>query len=801
MTAMMAVQGQKTISGSLVSSADNKAVPFANIALLRQADSSFLRGTTSGMEGRFTLDGDTVATLLRISAIGFETLWVPVADSSATATLDLGTLQLTEGATTLDAVNIVAKKPMYASDGEKRIYNVSEDPTIQNGTAQDALQNAPGVQVDGDGNITLNGKAVTVYINDRESHYEGEMLKQYIKTLTADQISSIEAIEYPSAKYGGGGPVINIRTEQNLLRNSYLSFGGYGSTEPAFSPFISYAYANKKLRFDAYVRFSSDRDESHSDGDGRMYDANNNLMQSSSYKYDSKNTSRNIGLNLSFGYDFDTMNTLSAYFHTWPYWSSSKGEGRYIRFDSVNGVMQDYSHSTYSDNNRASAFGYGSMDFTHKFDNEGHQISFSLGGNYSFWGNKGTDWEHYDMQPQMSYDERTETSSPSGSLDLGVNYSYPYSDKGEISAGIDYSHRNFHSYELRDTLAADGLYHCDILRSDSTTGPTNSVRLYLSWRRKWGNFTVRIGSSLSYTHDNYRHLGLPQYDTTSSYFAFSPSILLMYNTESGHSFTLNYSTDLSHPSSSSLCRYEEYGIESYSTGNPDLEPSRSHNLGFSYDKYFDAGHSIGINGSLQASTNEVTHLNWPEYVPFFGRYVSYGKPFNGNDNRKASVYVYARYRFSGNLSVTLSGGAEDDWYSTLVRPDEKFEDELAAWNMRLSTRARLFKVLWVSVSGYYSSRSHGWSALSINEPSFGASISASADLFDRKLSIYLIANDIFNTQAWNSSEINPYMPSTSNYKYTSQYISFGITLRFGKMELGNSGQEGIQSSGSRGGGK
>ena len=47
--------------------------------------------------------------------------------------------------TELQEVGITAKKPVYMADGEKTLYNVSEDPAVQTGTAADALQNAPGV--------------------------------------------------------------------------------------------------------------------------------------------------------------------------------------------------------------------------------------------------------------------------------------------------------------------------------------------------------------------------------------------------------------------------------------------------------------------------------------------------------------------------------------------------------------------------------------------------------------------------------------------------------------------------------
>ena len=679
----------QTVKGTVSNAKDGAPLPYTNVTLMRASDTTFLRGTTTDSKGRFSLDADTVESLLRISAIGFETMMVPVTDGP----MDI---KMAEGSTTLDAVEITAAKPMYAADGEKKIYNVSEDPTIQNGTAQDALQNTPGVQVDGDGNITLNGKAVTVYINDRESHYTDDMLKQYIKTLTADQISSIEAIEYPPAKYGGGGPVVNIRTGQKVLRNSYFSFGGSGSSRPDFSPFVSYAYANEKLRINAYLRYSWGNWDSESGGDGTMYDQQMDTVRAYSSRSTSSSRDHHLSPSISLGYDFDTMNSLSVYASFSPSWSHYDHDGREVRTDLIGTTMQDYSYSSHSDSRSNSLWGSFGASFEHKFNNEGHQISFDLSGYTGGGSSKSNAWEHYDAQPAMSYDERETTSYRYGSIDFGINYSLPYSENGEFSAGLSFSHGFSPDETLRDTL----------------------------------------------------------------------------------------------------------GTDSYSTGNPALEPSYSHSFGLSYDKSFEQGHSLGISANYELEYNRISHLSWPRHSDFFGRYVSFSQPFNGGDSRNGNIYAYARWRFSALFSMTLSGGVTDDWYRTLVRPGEWMEDEMASWNVRLNARAKLFNLVWVSTSAYYASRSHGWSALQISEPRFGMDVSASADLFDRKLTFYLNINDLFNTANYNSSYINPYSPSTSSYTYNSQSISFGITLRFGRMDLGNSSNEGIQaSSGGAQGGK
>lgn len=805
LTMLLAVCGsihaQTQISGTLRKENTEQAVAYGNIVLLRATDSTFVRGTTSDDRGRFTLKADTTSTLLRISAIGFETLWLPVNDSSNATEINLGILQMKEGATTLDAVNITARKPIYSIDGEKKIYNVSEDPTIQNGTAQDALQSAPGVQVDGDGNITLNGKEVKVYINDRESHYTDDMLKQYIKTLTADQISSIEAIEYPSAKYGGKGPVINIRTQQNLVRNSYLSFGAYGSSSPALSPFVSYAYANEKLRFNAYVRYSREGYENETDGGGNYYNEDSVMVREYNYKSTTTSREHNANASLSFSYDFDTMNTLSTFFNLYPSWSSNVNDGRTVRRELIGTTMEDYSYNSHSDYDNSNFWGYGGLNFQHKFNNEGHALSFSAfgSGGGTLGSPTSTSWNHYDVQPQMSFDEKESNNFSYHNLDMSLDYSWPYSNNGELEAGIGFSMKNNPSSNHRDTLGTDGLYHCDALRSDSIDNPEYDSRIYLSWRRKLGNFTLRIGGNLYYDISSASHIHQPEYDTTVGFLYFSPSITLLYNTESMHSFSLDYSSSITPPTADQLNRYETYGTDSYSTGNPNLGSSYTHDLGFSYDKYFEQGHSIGINTSFMWYTNVAEEISLPDYSSFFGRYVMTSRPFNAKDSRRITLSAYGRWRPSALFSMSLSGTIKNDWYRTMVHTDEWMEDEKTSFDIRLNTRVKVFNLIWLSATGYYSSQSHGWSAFQISEPRWGAEFSASADLFDRKLSFYLNVYDIFHSYSWNSSSINPYAPSSRNSSFNSQSITFGITLRFGKMELGDSSKEGIVSSGQQGG--
>src|SRR5690606_16258466 len=56
---------------------------------------------------------------------------------------------------------------------------------------------------------------VTVYINDRKSVFTGKELKEYLKTIAADNLLKIEVITTPSAKFETAGAVINIVLKRN----------------------------------------------------------------------------------------------------------------------------------------------------------------------------------------------------------------------------------------------------------------------------------------------------------------------------------------------------------------------------------------------------------------------------------------------------------------------------------------------------------------------------------------------------------------------------------------------------------
>ncbi|MBQ9865062.1 MAG: outer membrane beta-barrel protein [Bacteroidales bacterium] len=801
-TLFLAITGmsnaQYVVTGQLLSAKDKQPIPFANIAMMRASDSTFLRGVITDDKGVFNINNDTIATVLRISAMGYETQFLAVPNTrdggpTGLGKIDMGSIVMHEGAMLLDVVKITEKRPLYTVDGEKDLYNVAEDASIQTGNASDALQNAPGVEVDVEGNVTLNGQSVEVWINDRPSHLEGEALKQYIKMLPANSIDRIEVMKNPSARYGGGSPVVNIVTNQRMLKNSFVSLGANGSSRPSISPWLSYVYSNEKFNISAYVSYSSSHSENTRKGGGSMFDEDSVLSREWDYLTTGSSHNHYVWANLNASYQFDSMNSISGWFGTYPNYSTDKSDGQMSRTEYLFNPG-NYNNTTVGSSNNMNYGGYGGIDFTHKFNNEGHQMSVNFNGN--FWGYNGDSKKEctYPFQPQMNYNEYTQHKMFDGSGSLGVDYSLPYSKNGEIEAGIEFGMEADNDYYRRDTFDyAQHLFFSDYLMSDTMHTPGRNLDGYLTWRRKWGDFTLKLGGRGRYVYVKDWHEGLPQYDVETHNFTFSPSVNMSYRTKDMHNFSLSYRMNTIKPTAGMLTSYEKYGVESLSTGNPLLEPSYTHNADLSWNKYFSKFGSVGANASYRAKYNEINSINDARYVDFFGRVVDYRMPFNCSDARRFSLNANCMYRPTAFFNVRLNMGLTDDWYSVIVRTNEPpVVDRKVSFDIRGKVWAKLWNKLEVFVSGYYNSPGHGWSTLSVSHERKGIDLGMGADFFDRKLSLYFNASDIFNWNVWGSTNINPYNTTTSDVKYNSRYVTFGVTLRFGKMELESRAQTGAR---------
>jgi iron complex outermembrane recepter protein len=131
-------------------------------------------------------------------------------------------LVLSKGASkNLQTITVVGKQPFVERKIDRTVIN--PDALISNagGNALEVLEKSPGVQVDMNGNISLQGKpGVMVFIDDKPTYMSSADLANYLRSLPSSTIGSIELMTNPPAKYdaAGNAGIINIKMKKNTVK-------------------------------------------------------------------------------------------------------------------------------------------------------------------------------------------------------------------------------------------------------------------------------------------------------------------------------------------------------------------------------------------------------------------------------------------------------------------------------------------------------------------------------------------------------------------------------------------------------
>ena len=780
---------QNNISGVLIDSLNNEKLPFVNVGLMRAADSVFVSGTSSNEVGFFKLEHvPNGKYIFFVSSIGYEST-KKILDVNSD--LDLGVVKMKPGSTTLDEVVIVEKRPLFSNEGEKTLYNVSEDPSVQTGTVSDALQNAPGVEVDVEGNITLRGvSSVEVWINGQPSNLNEENLKTYLQQMPANALERIEVITNPSARYSSNsdGGIINIVTNSKIKKNQFLSFGARASSSPNVSPWASYVWANEKLSLNVFVNGSYSKWENYYNGYSTSYDINHEITNHTEYNGKSFSNNFGGGFNINFDYNIDTMNTIGFWIGGWPHANNSESWQETFRHE----YMQDsgmYHYDTYGDSKGLNQFYHGGLQFMHKFNNEGHNISLRMTGNmangYSNEYNKQT----YETQTWMNIDYRELADYNDMGYGVNIDYSLPYSENGEIGIGASYEYSPDNYYIDYDTLNGE-TYVKDIMRSFSREVGTNEYDLYLTVQQKWGNFVLKPGIRMEYERLWSNISGYETVNQTEDYLNWRPSIHISYRTKSMHNFSLSYSRRIAPPGARDITSFKFYSTESFSTGNPDLLPTYTNSVEGGWTKYWNKFGSVGLTAYYRDSRNTVDNISDVIYDDFFGRYVQYSYPVNVGKSSRKGLEANITYRPTAMFNMRLYANVYDYYYETVFDKlsNEVIKDNSLVYSMRLNLWTKLWNKLEIHASGNY--RSPQKSLFAERQANYSINCGLRADFFDRKMSVHINVNDIFNWNKWDNNTTNPYYISYSSFKYNSRSISAGLVFRFGKMELERKAQTG-----------
>ena len=195
MIAALSAQAQRTISGKVIDSDEKEAVIQATVALLK-SDSTMVANAVTNMNGQFTLTAPNEGNfILRVSYVGYKTHTqrVQVADKPIT----LNTITISPDSKMLKNVDVVKNIAKVTTKDDTIIYNAGAYRTPEGSVVEELVKKLPGAEVDDDGTIKINGKAVQKIKVDGKEFMTGDT-KTAIKNLPTSIVDRIKTYDEKS---------------------------------------------------------------------------------------------------------------------------------------------------------------------------------------------------------------------------------------------------------------------------------------------------------------------------------------------------------------------------------------------------------------------------------------------------------------------------------------------------------------------------------------------------------------------------------------------------------------------------
>ena len=185
-------QNKSDIKGRVIDSLDKKPLELVTIGITDLKDSSFVSYTSTTKTGDFYLKNMPVekSIVLIASMVGYQTLFKVITLNKGEV-LDLGIINLNIKSTLLNEVVVLSQRQAIVINKDTIEFRVEAFKVRPNAVVEELLKKLPGVQVDNDGTITVNGKSVSKLTIDGKDFF-GSDPRIASKNLDADLLDKIQ---------------------------------------------------------------------------------------------------------------------------------------------------------------------------------------------------------------------------------------------------------------------------------------------------------------------------------------------------------------------------------------------------------------------------------------------------------------------------------------------------------------------------------------------------------------------------------------------------------------------------------
>ncbi len=461
------------------------------------------------------------------------------------------------------------------TEGNKTTFSLKNNDLLNSGTVLETIQKLPGVMNDVNGNLSLKGKNVTVYIDGLPTNMNGQDLTNYLNSISSTTVSKVEIINNPGASYDANtaADVINVITNQKNKRgiNGTLFSGITFYRQNKYQNSLSLNGLYNKVNWNLNVGYS---DINSINGANQLI-VDKNINNTISNNYLNSSNYKPFTLKTGFGIPINSNNNIDVKYSFSKIRENNIGNSSYYNDD--NAIITQQSSKSFQET--GSERNEITTTYNHKFKNP--EQSFSL--NYQFYNfNRNIGSTNNSIVGINNYQNITNNA-----FDSNINKL-----KGDLTIPLKLFKINTGFKVGNSKLSSNGIY-TNSFSSITTILPFEykdiTTALYLEVFKKYHNFDLTAG--IRHEYINIESKANTTTQTNQKYSNFFPSFNIGYTLSSITDLNLSYSKKVSLPGYQELDPNANNVVNNFVSdgGNPLLKPSFSNNVELKLN-FFKAGY-------------------------------------------------------------------------------------------------------------------------------------------------------------------------------------------------------------------
>ena len=754
------------VTGQVISERTQQPLEFATIKVIDPSNDQLITGTSTDLEGNFSVVVNATNFVIEIGFIGFINRTLADFDL-AKGKLNLGAIELAENAEQLDEVVVRAEKSQTEFKLDKRVFNVGQDLSSTGASALEILNNVPSVSVNIEGQISLRGSSgVQILINGKPSVL-AKRGGSALGSITADMIDRIEVITNPSAKYDAAGTtgILNIvlkKEEKEGINGSVTVNTGVPHNHS-----VGLSLNRRTERFNLFSQLGVGYRELPRIEENINTDLRTNTSIASEGEEFRNETFYNLILGTDYIINDLNILTLSGYF-------AYEIEDQPSSFDfsriDGNGTITDRWNRTEVTEATNPKIQY-ELQYKKDFkDSDEHNFLFSALGNF-FGKDQSSDFTNTNFVGNFAGgNQQTRTNFNQATYTFKADYTKPITEKVTLETGAQYivqdADNDFAVSDFKNDVWVldEGLTNV----FDFNQGVLGGYATGAFEDEKWG---VKLGLRVENTsletllqNTNERN--------TQDYTNLFPTLHTSYKINERFSAQAGYSKRIDRPSLWSLNPFfnirNNFNIRQ---GNPDLQPEFT-------DSYELTGIYILEKASFNFGVYHLYTTGVVERISFFQDNVNVSRPINIGTNRSTGVEVNAKYTPAKWLS--FNGDFNYRYFNRLGELEGRsFDFSADEWTSRLMAKFKLPAQFDLELIGNYQSAVQNVQGQ--RSDFLFADLGARKKLLKGKAVISLSVRDIFTSQIFESEIFQDDFYAYS-YGLRGRFVTLGFSYGFGKGE-------------------